>query len=214
LESLGEIQLIVRVPSELLSLSDASRLLGVSVERVRQLVVAGDLPGQRFGNAWAVPREALIARRHQAGRGGRPLGPMRAWREVVAGDVDLGCRGRYQRRAKVVRCEMSRADVDALSGAVGALDGGVRAAIALGSPLAASDERDVYLPRSAFGELGSRVAVVPDPLGPIRLRVVDDDAWSLIPLDKRAPRGAIALDLLDSGDPRHWIAAEGLLADA
>jgi excisionase family DNA binding protein len=202
------------VPSELLSLSDASRLLGVSAERVRQLVVAGDLPGQRFGNAWAVPREAVIARRHNAGRGGRPLGPIRAWRELLAGDVDLSRPGRYQRRAKVVRCEMSRADVEALPGAVGALDGGVRAAVALGTPLVASDERDLYLPRSAFGELGSRVAVVLDPLGPVRVRVVDDDAWALIPLDKLAPRGAIALDLLDSSDPRHWIAAEALLANA
>jgi len=58
------------------------------------------------------------------------------------------------------------------------------------------------------------MAVVPDPLGPLRLRVVDDDAWALIPLDKLAPRGAIALDLLDSSDPRHWIAAEALLANA
>lgn len=203
----------MRVPSELLSLSDASSLLGVSVERVRQLIVAGDLPGQRFGNAWAVPRGAVIARGHQTGRGGRPLGPARAWREILAGDVDLARPGRYQRRAKMVRCEMSRADVDALSGAVGALDGGVRAAIALGSPLVVSDERDLYLPRSAFTELDLHVAVVPDPLGPARLRVVDDDAWAIIPLDKLAPRGAIALDLLDSSDPRHWIAAEALLAD-
>lgn len=202
------------VPSELLSLSDASRLLGVSVERVRQLVVSGDLPGQRFGNAWAVPREAIIARRHHAGRGGRPLGPVRAWRELVAGDIDLGRPGRYQRRAAMVRAEMSRADVDALLAVNGALDGGVRAAIALGSPLVASDERDLYLSRSAFGELGSKVAVVLDPLGPVRLRVVDDDAWVLIPSGELAPRGAIALDLLDSGDPRHWVAAEALLADA
>ena len=139
---------------------------------------------------------------------------MRAWRELLAGDVDLRSPGRYQRRAKVVRCEMSRADADTLSGAVGALDGGVRAAVALGSPLVASDERDLYLSHSAFGELDSRVAVITDPLGPVRLRVVDEDAWALIPLDKLAPRGAIALDLLDSSDPRHWIAAEALLADA
>lgn len=202
------------MPSELLSLSDASRLLGVSVERVRQLVVAGDLPGQRFGNAWAVPREALIARRHHAGPGGRPLNPVRAWRELLAGDVDLGRPGRYQRRAKVVRCEMSRADVDALSAAIGALEGSVRAAIALGSPLVASDERNLYLSLRAFGELASEVPVVLDPLGPVRLRVVDDDAWALIPLGNLVPRGAIALDLLDSGDPRHWVAAEALLADA
>jgi hypothetical protein len=202
------------MPSDLLSLSDASRILGVSVERVRQLVVAGDLPGQRFGNAWAVPRDALVARRHHSGSGGRPLGSVRAWRELVAGEVDLRRPGRYKLRAEVLRCEMSRADVDSLPGVVGAQEGGVRAAIALGAPLVASDDRDLYLSRRAFGELDSRVAVVPDPLGPVRLWVVDDDAWELIPLGKLAPRGAIALDLLDSGDPRHWVAAETLIADA
>src|SRR4051795_1842418 len=99
---------------ELLSLSDASRVLGVSIERVRQLVVAGDLPGQRFGNAWAVPRDALVARRHYSRRGGRPLNARHAWNELVASRVDLSRPGRYQRRAAVVRCEMSRADVDSL----------------------------------------------------------------------------------------------------
>ncbi len=37
--------------SDLVSLNDAAQVLGVSAERVRQLVVAGDLPGVRFGNA-------------------------------------------------------------------------------------------------------------------------------------------------------------------
>ena len=202
------------MPSDLLSLSDASRLLGVSVERVRQLVVAGDLPGQRFGNAWAVPRDALVARRNHSGSGGRPLGSARAWRELVASEVDPRRPGRYKLRAEVIRCEMSRADADSLPGVVGAQEGGVRAAIALGAPLVASDDRDLYLSRRAFGELDSRVAVVPDPLGPVRLRVVDDNAWDLIPPGPLAPRGAVALDLLDSADPRHWIAAEALLADA
>jgi hypothetical protein len=44
--------------SELLPLADAADLLGVSVERVRQLVVGGQLPGQRFGNVWVVPEDA------------------------------------------------------------------------------------------------------------------------------------------------------------
>jgi hypothetical protein len=56
--------------------------------------------------------------------------------------------------------------------------------------------------------------MVPDSLGRIRLRVVDDDAWGIISGGEFAPRGAVALDLLDSADPRHWIAAEGLVDDA
>ncbi|QQS24621.1 MAG: helix-turn-helix domain-containing protein [Actinomycetota bacterium] len=202
------------MPSDLLSLADASSILGVSPERVRQLVVAGDLPAQRVGNAWAVPMDALVARRHSARPGGRPLGAVRAWREIVHGAIDLGRPGRYQRRAEVVRCEMSQADVESLPDAVGALISGVRAAIEFGASLVAADDRDLYLSRSALGQLDSLVAAVPDSLGRIRLRVVDDDAWEIIAGGELAPRGAVALDLLDSADPRRWIAAEGLAADA
>lgn len=202
------------MPPNLVSLSDASSILGVSSERVRQLVVAGELPAQRFGNAWAVPRDALVARRHSSRPGGRPLGPVRAWHEIVAGDVDLSWPGRYQRRAEIVRCEMSQADLESLPRAVGALASGLRGAIALGASLLDSDDHDLYLSRSAFGQLDSLVAVVRDPLGSIRLRVVDDDAWAIIPPGASAPRGAVALDLLDSADPRHWIAAEELVDDA
>lgn len=91
---------------------------------------------------------------------------------------------------------------------------GVRAAIEFGASLIAADDRDVNLSRSAFGQLDSLVAAIPDSLGQIRLRIVDDDAWGTIPGGELAPRGAVALDLLDSADPRHWIAAEGLVADA
>lgn len=62
---------------------------------------AGDLPGQRLGNAWAVPAEAVVARRQSSRSGGRPLGAVRAWREIIGGDVDLGRLGSSQRRAEV-----------------------------------------------------------------------------------------------------------------
>jgi hypothetical protein len=104
--------------------------------------------------------------------------------------------------------------LESLPRAAGALESGVRGAIVFGASLVASDHHDLYLSRSAFGQLDSLVAVVRDPFGSIRLRVVEDDAWAIIPLGASAPRGAVALDLLDSADPRHWIAAEGLVADA
>jgi hypothetical protein len=79
--------------------------------------------------------------------------------------------------------------------------------------LVATDDHDLYLARRAFDHIDSRVALVRDALGPIRLRVVADDAWEIISGNEFAPRGAVALDLLDSADPRHWIAAEQLVAD-
>jgi hypothetical protein len=197
--------------SELVPLAVAADLLGVSVERVRQLVVGGQLPGQRFANVWVVPKDAIAARRHSPGVRGRPLGPRRAWQELVAGPIDLQRPGRYQRRANVVRCQMSRADSDSLPEMVGALRSGVLAAIDLGAELAQDDGVDLYLSAKSFHGLEARIAFVPDAAGRVVLRVVDDDAWNLIPDGAVAPRNAVALDLLESGDPRHWIAGEHLV---
>jgi len=199
--------------ADLMPLADAADLLGVSVERVRQLVIAGLLPGQRFGNVWVVPKDAIDARRHSPGMRGRPLGAKRAWQEILAGSVDLRHPGRYQRRAHIVRVEMSRADARALPDLVGAVVGGVQAAIELGEHLAADDHADLYLSAESFHDLDARVAFVPDMAGNVALRVVDDAAWNLIPSGRIAPRAAVALDLLESGDPRHWIAGEHLGGD-
>ena len=197
--------------SELVPLAVAADLLGVSIERVRQLVVGGQLPGQRFANVWVVPKDAIAARRYSPGVRGRPLGPRRAWQEILAGPIDLHRPGRYQRRANIFRCDMSRADADALPEMVGALIGGVRAAIDLGEELALDDIVDLYLPAESFRGLDARIAFVPHAAGRVALRVVDDSAWQLIPKSAVAPRNAVALDLLESGDPRHWIAGEHLV---
>jgi excisionase family DNA binding protein len=207
---LGELQYIDDM-SELLPLAEAADLLGVSVERVRQLVVNGQLPAQRFANAWAVPKDAIAARRHSPGVRGRPLGPGRAWEEILAGPIDLQRPGRYQRRANIIRCEMSRADAAALPEMVGGLLGGVRAAIDLGAELAQDDSVDLYLSAKSFQGLEARIAFVPDAAGRVVLRVVNDDSWNLIAEGAVAPRNAVALDLLESGDPRHWIAGEHLV---
>jgi len=201
------------VVSDLVSLSDASLVLGVSAERVRQLVVAGDLPAQRFGNAWAVPLDALIARRDSSATGGRPLGAQRAWEEIESDRFDLERPGRYQRRARVVRCEMSQSAVDSIPNLFGALVGGVRGAIGYRAALVEDGSSDLYLADSAFAGLADLVAYLVDPLGSIRLRIVDDDAWAIIPAGPLIPRAAVALDLLDSADPRHRIAAAELLDD-
>ena len=93
---------------------------------------------------------------------------------------------------------------------VGALLGGVRAATELCEQLAVDDSVDLYLSATSFARLDERVAYVPDAAGRIALRVVDDEAWALLPKGALAPQAAVALDLLESGDPRHWICAEHL----
>jgi len=211
------------VASDLLSLADASALLGVSPERVRQLVVAGDLPGVRFGNAWAVPRESIDARRQVSNRRGRPLSWRRAWESIAAGDVDLSNVSRYRNRGDVHRYEMSTADLAFVSGQEQAMVSGAMAAKRLGEPLQADRAgADLYVSASLHGQLGSLVAAVPDRLGEVILRVVPDEVWSYVeslaadqgePGSRLAPAAAVALDLMESGDPRHWVAAEHLIED-
>jgi len=206
---------------ELLSLADASALLGVSSERVRQLVVAGDLPGVRFGNAWAVPRDAVAARRQVSNRRGRPLAAGRAWEVIAAGDVDLSNVSRFRNRGLPHRYSMSGADVEHLSSRPRVLVSGVRAAIAYGELLQEdAAEVDLYMAKSELDNMGSVVAAVPDPLGSVVIREVDDDALAAATAASLsdaegvmfAPRAAVALDLVESGDPRHWVAAEHLVA--
>ncbi len=100
----------------------------MSSERVRQLVVAGDLPGVRFGNAWAVPRDSITARRQVSNRRGRPLSARRAWESIAAADIDLSNVSRYRNRGEVHRYEMSAADLEFVLLRDGAMVSGVVAA--------------------------------------------------------------------------------------
>jgi len=206
--------------SDLVSLADASVLLGVSSERVRQLVVAGDLPGVRFGNAWAVPRDSVHARRQVSNRRGRPLSARSVWEQIAAGDVDLSNVSRYRNRGQVHRYEMSASDLDYLSGREGVLVSGVAAAVEFGELLqSAAGEADLYVSAEIFEQLGALAAAVPDQLGGVAIRSVPVDVWASAIAEPRsgagrmcAPRAAVALDLMESGDPRRWVAAENLLA--
>jgi len=210
------------MPSELVSLADASALLGVSSERVRQLVVAGDLPGVRFGNAWAVPREAVEARRHVVNRRGRPVSALRAWESIAAGEVDLSNAGRYRNRGEVHRYEMSEADLLFVSSQDGVMVSGAEAARNLGELIQSDREgTDLYVPKRLHGEIALMVAAVPDQLGDVILRVLPDVVQSFISSlelghgeDGRrlAPRAAVGLDLMESGNPRHWVAAQSLVS--
>lgn len=207
------------MPSDLVSLADASVLLGVSSERVRQLVVAGDIPGVRFGNAWAVPREAILSRAHGPSRRGRPLSAGSAWEAISAAEVDLLDASRFRNRGERHRFEMSQADYQFLSDHEKVLVGGVEAAIGLGELLSPDlANTHLYLPKSVYKALIPVVASVADPMGGIQLRVVPDEVWDLVgsqggrsEASQFVPPAAVALDLMESGNPRHWISAENLL---
>lgn len=198
----------------LLSLADASNLLNVSIERVRQLAVSGELPSQKIGNAWAVDRGAVLARRDRPTKQGRPLGARRAWSELFAGKSGvLAAPARYRRRAALQRYRMNRFSVESLVADHGAILSGVEAANEYGEILTPVVS-DIYVSEELNESLPSVVAALRDPFGEVNVRVVPNNVWGFL-VDscaesdgkKLAPPLAVALDLYGSTEPRHREAA-------
>lgn len=64
--------------ADVLSVREAASQLGISSQRVRQLISAGTLPARRSSAGWLVRADA-IAGREQRARPGRPVSPRTAW---------------------------------------------------------------------------------------------------------------------------------------
>lgn len=196
-------------------------MLGVSVERVRQLVVSDHLSGVRFGSAWAVPRSEVKARQNQANGRGRPLRPRGSWEAIFAGNVQLDSPIRYRNRAQMRRYQVGPGDAAFLRAHDSVLTSGVDAANGYGESLAANDLTVLYLEAKSLELLDSVVALVPSPQGQTIFCVVEEGIWSSV-VDHSSQFGqrrlvshaAVALDLMNSADPRHWEAAERLLEGA
>ena len=149
------------------------------------------------------------------------MGVKRAWQAIASGDIDLSNVSRYRNRGEVRRYSMGSADAAYLVSSAGAVQSGVGAAIVHGELLASDEaEIDLYVSDEIHEALASIVAGVEDPLGSVVLRIVSDDEWPgvrQVAMEAAggrliAPPAAVALDLMDSGDPRHWVAAENLVA--
>ena len=135
--------------------------------------------------------------------------------------MDLSNVSRYRNRGVIHRYEMSGADLEFVSGQDGAMASGAVAANGYGELLQADGaEANLYVSASLHNELGALVAAIPDQLGSVILRVAPDDVWPYAESvaveqgeagERLAPRAAVALDLMDSGDPRHWVSAKNLI---
>src|SRR5438132_13525980 len=85
--------------------AEASAQLGVSPQRVRQLVQEGLLPARRVGGRWIFDTEAL-SRRVETRPDGRPLSPRVAWGLIgllesgQAPDLDPAERSRLRARLR------------------------------------------------------------------------------------------------------------------
>lgn len=65
--------------ADVLSVREAAEQLGVSSERVRQLINAGSLPARRSSAGWLLRADAVAERTRSAPLAGRPASPRTAW---------------------------------------------------------------------------------------------------------------------------------------
>lgn len=214
--------------ASLLSVREAAERLGVSAVAVRQHIASGRLPAVKRGRSWWLDERAVVRMARQRLGRGRPLSPRMAWAVVLLASGDDSAaqaaagRERYWSRvrgwlrahslsehADRLRCRAEMEEFDVHPSELGrildrpdVLATGISAGDAVGL-VGRAGALEVYAPA------GRRRAIVDEHAlmagaGPVRVRWVPDAVWPLLDGDgdRRAPRAAILLDLLESDEPR------------
>lgn len=212
-----------------LSVLDAAGELGVSAERIRALIRAGELPGSKVAGRWVVDSADVDERRREPRHGGRPLSSTNAWAIFALADGDRGpwvsrseinrlrarlrshpaladLAGLVRRRAEVHRYRVVPAVIDRLVAIAGVQPTGISAK---GHNLVDAPQADLYVPADMLDEIVRRYALddAARKDANVVLRVPSSDRW---PVADSTPRLAVAVDLYDVGDARSRRAAEHL----
>jgi excisionase family DNA binding protein len=75
---------------QVLSVHEAADVLGVSMQRVRQMIHAGQLDARRSSAGWLIPKSAVTERSKKIHQG-RPPEPLTAWSAVALLSAALSC---------------------------------------------------------------------------------------------------------------------------
>jgi excisionase family DNA binding protein len=211
-----------------LSVREAADRLGIGPVAVRQHVASGRLPAVKRGRDWWLDERAVQRMVHQQPGGGRPLSPAMAWAVILLASGDesaaegMAGRVRYSSRMRAwlrdhplrehaprlrARAEMEEFDIHPselgrILDRPDVLATGISAGAVVGL-LGPASAVEVYAPAGHRHAILDEHALMPGP-GPMRVRWVPDDVWLLIDPagDRRAPRAAVLLDLLESDEPR------------
>jgi excisionase family DNA binding protein len=212
----------------LLTVREAAERLGVSPVAVRQHIASGSLPAVKSGRNWWLDERAVQRMARQQPVGGRSLSPAMAWAVLLlaSGDdaaaEDMAGRNRYSSRMRAwlrdhplrehaprlrARAEIEEFDIHPselrrILDRPDVLATGISASDVVGL-LGSTSAVEVYAPAGCRDAIVDEHALMPGA-GPLGIRWVPDEVWSLLDHDhdRRAPRAAILLDLLESDDPR------------
>lgn len=207
-----------------MSTAEAAEALGLTADRVRQLVAAGTIGSRRIGRRYIVRRDDVEARLEAGAPSGRSYAPRRAWALILlaGGTVPDGLdpvtvsklravlrdRSLWQIRSRLGR-RAGRRDLRAHSSDLGRLEAdegvqltGARHAPDVGLGLVAPDAPvELYVDAATADRLVARYALRPSERPNVRLRVLPPGVSRWL-AGRVAPRLAVALDLAEDRDPR------------
>jgi excisionase family DNA binding protein len=206
------------------SVAAVAERLGVTPRRVRQLLSAGEIVGERLGRDWVIDGDQL--ERHLSTRrpAGRPWTPQSAWailavanglepagspiersraRRRLAAHGLVALAGRLRARSETRRFYGHPAALERLVRESNVVLGGVSAAAYYGADLVGGDLLEAYVPARRLVPLVRRYGLEAEPdRHNLVLRVVDDEVWPFASDVKVAPLPVVAVDLLDADDDR------------
>lgn len=212
--------------------SEAARLLGLSLQRVRALVANGELPGQKVAGRWFVDRSAVERRLRIPRLAGRPYSSRQAWGLIAMAEggspgwLDATNRSRLRRllrenrledivpslarRARRLELHAHPSDVPRIEEEPGLIRSGVSAASEHRFEIVAPGVLEAYVPAKRLASLERRYHLQPSADPNVILHVVDG-LWPFESDQRVAPRLAAVLDLLDDRDERSRRAAQRAL---
>lgn len=212
--------------------SDAARMLGLSLQRVRALVAEGELPGQKVAGRWFVDRSAVERRIRDPKLSGRPYSPAHAWGLIALAEgeqprwLDASNRSRLRRllrehelqdilpslarRGRRLELRAHASDLPRIEAEADVVRSGVSAASDHRLEIVAPGVLEAYVPARRLLQLERRYRLKPSADANVILHVVDGP-WPFASDQRVAPRLAAVLDLLDDDDERSRRAAQRAL---
>lgn len=215
-----------------LGVAEAASELGVSPRRVRQMLADGVLAGEQVGRAWVIEPGQLHRVALRRPPVGRPWSPISAWSVLALAEGDEPDlspveRSRARKRlAQGLECVAgrlaARSDprwfyahpgvLDRLREAPEVVRAGVSALAEQGVGLVVEDGFEGYVRADELDGIVERFGLDGRAARPnVLLRVIEEAAWPFRRGQRAAGRAVVAVDLLESDDPRARRAGAELL---
>ncbi len=211
------------ISADLVPASEAARLLGLTLQRVRALAADGELPAHKLAGRWFVERPAVERRIRDRKLAGRPYSPRKAWGLIALAEGDSprwlepSDRSRLRRRLREHRLEeivpsLARrarrlelrahlSDLPRIEEEPDVLRSGVSAGRDHGLEIVAPGIFEAYVPAKRLRQLERHYHLRPSSEPNVVLHVVDGP-WPFEAGRRVAPRLAVVLDLLEDDDER------------